>query len=697
MNKFISFRFFSFIILMTFCVLVAPPTIVCADSTTGDSTQIQYGTCIQGAIDTAGEIDKYTFVGDSGDVVILRMNRTSGSLNPYLELFAPDSGRLVTASPEPWPYYRAQINDLKLTVGGTYTLLVGDDNSNETGGYALSLQCANRPGNPQAMVYGDLVEDTVVSMTQMRAYQFVGDSGDVVILRMNRTSGGLNPYLELFAPGGGRLVTASQDYYRAYINDLKLTLGGTYTLLVGDDNSNETGGYALSLQSTNRPGNPRLIAYGGLVQDTVVSMTQMRAYQFVGDSGDVVILRMNRTSGGLNPYLELFGSDGGRVLTAVPELWPYDQAQINDLKLTKSGTYTLLVSDDNGNETGAYTLSLQDSIDIAPPAFDPEQIGTEEVPIDASIKGTFTKPIDPTTLNSTTFFVTSSKAGLIHGTINYAPGTTGLEFDPDSLFLPDDTITVTLTDGVKDLSGNKLKQTYVWQFVTGPGVYPGDANNDGVVNEVDVLPLGIFWSTTDLARDSLGISWVIKPVKQPWAQRAATYADANGDGVVDIEDLDAISANWGRIHPYPNPTLTPDELDSLTEHYPNMDAFKELYQGLKDKGSESGDKIREILETVINSNQTPDQFTLFQNYPNPFNPETEISYFLPQAVEMDLIIYNVLGEKVKTLVDRFETAGLKRVSWDGTDDRGKDVASGIYFYRIKAGEFSQLKKMLLMR
>jgi hypothetical protein len=318
----------------------------------------------------------------------------------------------------------------------------------------------------------------------------------------------------------------------------------------------------------------------------------------------------------------------------------------------------------------------------------------KEVPIDASVQGSFTRPINPGTLNDTTCFVTSLKSGLIMVEKQYYESTYSLELIPNSLLPPEDIITVTLTNGIKDLNGDSLEDT-TWSFVTGPGVYPGDANNDGVVNEVDVLPLGIFWSWTDLARDSLGIDWTIKPVKQPWSDRAATYADANGDGVIDLKDLVAISANWGKIHPYAHPTLAPEALDSLAEH--NPDAFKELYQGLKDKGSESGDRIREILETVMNSDQTPERFTLFQNHPNPFNPETEISYFLLQGAEVELIIYNVLGEKVKTLADGFENAGMKRVRWDGTDDEGQSVASGIYFYRIKVGEYTLFKKMVLLR
>jgi len=94
---------------------------------------------------------------------------------------------------------------------------------------------------------------------------------------------------------------------------------------------------------------------------------------------------------------------------------------------------------------------------------------------------------------------------------------------------------------------------------------------------------------------------------------------------------------------------------------------------------------------------TPEAFELFQNYPNPFNPETEISYVLPTACFVELSVYNLLGQKVRTLVDESQSAGLKNVKWDGKDENGANAASGIYFYKIKAGEFTQSKKMVIIK
>ena len=93
----------------------------------------------------------------------------------------------------------------------------------------------------------------------------------------------------------------------------------------------------------------------------------------------------------------------------------------------------------------------------------------------------------------------------------------------------------------------------------------------------------------------------------------------------------------------------------------------------------------------------PDTFSIAQNYPNPFNPETTIPYALPQSVHVNLVIYNVLGQQIRTLVNEIKPAGYHRVVWDNKDDFGKSVSSGIYLYRIVAGDFVERKKMLLLK
>jgi len=93
----------------------------------------------------------------------------------------------------------------------------------------------------------------------------------------------------------------------------------------------------------------------------------------------------------------------------------------------------------------------------------------------------------------------------------------------------------------------------------------------------------------------------------------------------------------------------------------------------------------------------PDAFAVSQNYPNPFNPSTDIAYALPEAGNVNIEIYNILGQQVKSLANEYQDAGNYVVTWNGDDESGSTVASGVYFYRVSAGEYKDIKKMVLMK
>ena len=93
----------------------------------------------------------------------------------------------------------------------------------------------------------------------------------------------------------------------------------------------------------------------------------------------------------------------------------------------------------------------------------------------------------------------------------------------------------------------------------------------------------------------------------------------------------------------------------------------------------------------------PYRFRLSQNYPNPFNPVTAIEYSLPRRGHVTIEVYNVLGQKVRTLVNREESAGSYTIAWDGTTAGGQQAATGVYLYRFQAGDHVETKKMLLLK
>ena len=105
-----------------------------------------------------------------------------------------------------------------------------------------------------------------------------------------------------------------------------------------------------------------------------------------------------------------------------------------------------------------------------------------------------------------------------------------------------------------------------------------------------------------------------------------------------------------------------------------------------------------LLSAINEDNKiTPSEFVLSQNYPNPFNPSTEIAFTLDKRADVNLSIYNMLGQKVKTLTNGSKNAGTHTLQWNGLDDMGKNVSTGIYLYRLTSGSKSITKKMAFMK
>ena len=106
-----------------------------------------------------------------------------------------------------------------------------------------------------------------------------------------------------------------------------------------------------------------------------------------------------------------------------------------------------------------------------------------------------------------------------------------------------------------------------------------------------------------------------------------------------------------------------------------------------------------LLKAVATVPELPRAFGLKQNYPNPFNPSTTIAYSIPEGYtgSVSLRVYDIRGSLVRTLVEGTMAEGNYSVSWDGKDRSGRVVSSGIYFYRLEAGGFAQVRKMLLLK
>ncbi len=139
-------------------------------------------------------------------------------------------------------------------------------------------------------------------------------------------------------------------------------------------------------------------------------------------------------------------------------------------------------------------------------------------------------------------------------------------------------------------------------------------------------------------------------------------------------------------------TVTYSDSMSITYTYDNNGNILSIVVAT-DVGTGVEDQENDLLPKV---------FALAQNYPNPFNPSTQIKYQLPVMAQVKLTIYNMLGRRVRTLIDDEKPAGFYTVQWDGVNDRGVQAASGLYFYRIESKgvdrqSFVVTKKMLLLK
>ena len=202
----------------------------------------------------------------------------------------------------------------------------------------------------------------------------------------------------------------------------------------------------------------------------------------------------------------------------------------------------------------------------------------------------------------------------------------------------------------------------------------GDVNRDGQVNILDLV----------LVAQQFGQSM---PTDSP--------ADVTGDGVVNILDLVRVAQNFGNTAASAAPVAITENVDS---------AMVETWIAqarLKDDGSLAFKQGIENLQNLLAS-LIPEKTALHRNYPNPFNPETWIPYQLAAPAEVALTIYDMNGQLVRRLAVGHQAAGMyqsrsRAVYWDGRNQLGESVASGLYFYTLTADNFTATRRMVILK
>ena len=111
----------------------------------------------------------------------------------------------------------------------------------------------------------------------------------------------------------------------------------------------------------------------------------------------------------------------------------------------------------------------------------------------------------------------------------------------------------------------------------------------------------------------------------------------------------------------------------------------------------SNAKVSVSNSSIIGGTTIPTEYRLGQNYPNPFNPETEIRYDIPEQTNVTIRIFNSMGRTIRTIVNKNQQAGSYIIRWDGKDEMGIPVSSGIYFYQMTTNQYNQIMKMILIK
>lgn len=241
-----------------------------------------------------------------------------------------------------------------------------------------------------------------------------------------------------------------------------------------------------------------------------------------------------------------------------------------------------------------------------------------------------------------------------------------------------------------DLNAPVITNT-VQNFIGGGWpVYPGDANNDGIADVRDILPLGRFFGLAGPGRTNASLTWAPQSVLLPWTPEEAVYADCDGNGTVEATDVQAIITNWFRTHA--NPDAPPVDRRAVCEELlEQIDASGPLSPGMKEIR-------RAVIAFMERDLGVVFTFALDQNWPNPFNPSTAIRFTLPEETrEVRLTMYSLLGQPVWEKVMTDVQPGLHTVRWEGVTSSGAKASSGVYFYRLSAGSYVAVKRMLLIK
>ncbi|MEA2103900.1 MAG: PKD domain-containing protein [Candidatus Cloacimonadota bacterium] len=278
---------------------------------------------------------------------------------------------------------------------------------------------------------------------------------------------------------------------------------------------------------------------------------------------------------------------------------------------------------------------------------------------------------------------------------NFGDGYSANVQNPNHIYEQPGTYSVSLQIVTEnDSIGLIIKENFIHAYSS---VWAGDTNCDGIVDTLDVIPIGIYFRETGPARDNISFSWTGNDYPGIWSDQEAAFADCNGDGEVNLADVLAIGLNWQNTHSGYNCEWTlPNNFDQFENN------FMEIYNSLGN--GETDVRIKNYIARLFDFPQIPSQSQniLANSYPNPFNPaftDLKINFSVKDnSIPASVNIYNIKGQIVKKYSIKNPELNANSVSWNGKDRNNISVSSGIYFYTLETnGKIVSTKKIILMK
>jgi hypothetical protein len=348
---------------------------------------IAYGETHAGSISAESYSDLYLFQGRAGEIITITMTTAEGDLDPYVSL-VDATGAGVAFSDDDGDGDNALLEGVRLPLNGVYYIIAsrfGHVQGSTTGSYQLTLTRLGAAIEAGSVIqYGDRVIGEITNEEPQAIYAFFGSRGEVVNLRMMRTSGDLDAFLDLANASGQILLSGDDDpsangTLDAGILNFTLPESGYYLIVAtryGRQSGGTNGTFLLAVAAIPEdvrgvaPSSAILLDYGRTVQSALNTEVPQRFYFFEGNRGDVVTLNMRRTAGNLNVVLLLLDAQLNELLREgyVQGRGAVDRAQITTYALPADGDYYVMAARADfaeGTTEGTFELSLTGRTGIA--------------------------------------------------------------------------------------------------------------------------------------------------------------------------------------------------------------------------------------------------------------------------------------------------------------------------------------------